>query len=237
MNYVFILLGIIIVFLLFYILYNYLSPSKSKITETNYLKNGVKSVPFTNLDKPSSNKYSIEIWVYVNDLSHATDSTSTNLTKNNIGLSNPGNPKGCIFEVSGGGNSIYHLDLFKNKDLCFFTNNSTVPSITVTDFPLQKWCYVVISVDNTLVDMYLDGKLIQSVKGSGRTSTIPTPDSIIYFGKGDIFIAGMNRIATTTDTNTVFTNYMKGNTYRLSTYSVSLDFMKDDDLAKKITLV
>ena len=238
MNYGIIILGILVVFLVFYIIYNYLIPSKSKIAETNYLKNGVKSVPFTNLDKPSSPKYSIEIWIYVNDLSNATDSISQTLTQQNIGLiKNPGNKSGCVFEVSGASNSIYHLDFFQNKNLCFFTNNSIIPSITISDFPLQKWCYVVISVDNTLVDMYLDGKLIQSVKENGTSTTFPTPDSMISFGTGNIFIAGMNRTATTTDTNTVFTNYMKGNSYRLSNYSVSLDFTKDDILAKKITLI
>jgi hypothetical protein len=33
----------------------------------------------------------------------------------------------------------------------------------ITDnFPLQKWVYIIISVDNQYVDAYLDGKLIQS---------------------------------------------------------------------------
>jgi hypothetical protein len=43
--------------------------------------------------------------------------------------------------------------------------NNANPVIKVTEnFPIQKWVYVVISVDSQIADCYLDGKLIKSTK-------------------------------------------------------------------------
>jgi len=224
MNYLFIVLGIVAVIILYFI-YSYLFPSKSKVSTKNYLANGVQNVSFEKLENPSSAKYSIEVWIYANNLSGAYSSVSTS----NGGVSN--NPNGCIFEVSGK----YSLNLYKDSSLAFFNNNEN--PVTVPNFPLQRWVYVVISVDNTLVDIYLDGKLIRSVKMSAPTN-LPKMDSNFTFGKGDIYIAGMNRTASTTDSNTVFKNYMQGNAgLKLPGYTISLDFLKNSKLAKNIPVM
>jgi hypothetical protein len=229
MNYLFILLGIGGVIFL-YLIYSFLFPSKSKVASKNYLANGVQQVAFTKLENPSSAKYSIEVWIYANNLSNANSDVSQS-----GGVS--GNPYGCIFEVSGS-SSIYHLDLFADTTLAFYNNGTAQnPAITIPNFPLQRWVYVVISVDNTLVDAYLDGKLIRSMKTT-NTGSLPDMNSNINFGKGDMYIAGMNRIASTTDTNTVFKNYMQGNAgLKLPGYSVSLDFLKNSSVAKNIPIM
>jgi hypothetical protein len=87
--------------------------------------------------------------------------------------------------------------------------------------------------------MYLDGKLIRSVKlAQGFTPSTPNVDSRFEFGNGDIYIAGMNRTPTTTDSNTVFKNYMQGNAgFKLPGYSVSLDFLKNSAVSKNIPIM
>jgi hypothetical protein len=70
MNYLFIFLGVIVVVLL-YALYNYMFPSKTAVTNANYLANGVKEVSFTNLENPTSAKYSIDLWIYANNVKDA----------------------------------------------------------------------------------------------------------------------------------------------------------------------
>ena len=225
MNYLFIILGIVGVIFLYFV-YTFLFPSKSKVANKNYLANGVKDVSFEKLENPSSAKYSLEVWVYANNLNGeniAATSASTG------GISN--NKRGCIFEVPG----VYHLDLCKDTSLAFAFKDSA--KITVPNFPLQRWVYVVISVDNKLVDLYLDGKLIRSIK---TNETIPSPkmDSSFQFGGGDIYIAGMNRTATTTDSNTVFKNYMQGNAgLKLPGYSISLDFLKNSAVSHNIPIM
>ena len=235
MNYLFIILGIVVVIILYFV-YSYLFPSKNKVANKNYLANGVKDVSFEKLENPSSEKYSLEVWIYANNL-NGTD-TATRSTDG--AFTAPGgisaNVSGCIFQVMTGTSSCYNLDLFNDATLAFY-NSGTTPVVTVPNFPLQRWVYVVISVDNKLVDIYLDGKLIRSVKSSS-TITAPTAQSIFKFGTGDIYIAGMNRTATVTDSNTVFKNYMQGNAgLKLPGYSISLDFLKNSSVAQNIPIM
>jgi len=226
MNYLFIILGIVAVIFLYFI-YSFLFPSKSKVANKNYLANGVQDVSFEKLENPSSAKYSLEVWIYANSLS---DGGETSTSAGGISA----NKKSCIFEVTGA----YHLDLFKDTTLAFNnTSTATSPVITVPNFPLQRWVYLVISVDNTLVDLYLDGKLIRSIKTNAATA-LPQITSTFKFGSGDIYIAGMNRTATTTDSNTVFKNYMQGNAgLKLPGYNISLDFLKNSAVAQNIPIM
>ena len=204
-------------------------PSKTAVSNANYLLNGVKQVPFTNLENPTSTKYSIELWIYANDVKNA--SASHNLA----GISD--NPNGCIFEVKTNTNSIYHLDLFNNADLCFYNTGTNTPTVIINNFPLQKWCYVIISVNKNLVDMYLDGKLIKSIK-TPNTGSFPREESAIHFGSGNTYISGMNRIAHTTDMNTALKNYLNGNAgLKLTNYGISLSLFKDNKEQKQIDLV
>jgi len=226
MNYLFILLGIIILLIL-YAIYNYAFPSKTAVSNANYLLNGVKQVPFTNLENPVSTKYSIEVWIYANDVKNASASHATS------GID--GNASGCIFEVKTGSDNVYHLDLFSNADLCFY-NNTNTPTIVINNFPLQKWCHVIISVNKNLIDMYLDGKLLKSIK-TRNTSSFPKEESVINFGRGNIFISGMNRTITTTDMNTALNKYLSGNAgLKWTNYGVSLSLFKDNKEQKNFNL-
>jgi len=226
MNYLFILLGIFVVVML-YLLYTFLFPSKSKVANKNYLAKGVQNVAFEKLENPSSQKYSIDLWVFVNTLNGMKPDSSVSAGKTD-------NPNGCIFEVP----NTYHLDLFEDATLAFYNNGNAInPAIVLPNFPLQRWVYIVISVDNSLIDLYLDGKLVRSMK-TNYDGKIPSADSFFTFGNGDIYIAGMNRIPNSSNTNTVFKNYMQGNAgLKAPVYSVSLDFLKNSQVSKNISIM
>jgi len=51
-------------------------------------------------------------------------------------------------------NGAWFSDPINNGSAILITNN----------YPIQKWCYIVISVDNNFIDCYLDGKLVLSQK-------------------------------------------------------------------------
>ena len=227
MNFVFIILGVIILLLL-YAVYLFVFPSKTAVTNANYLLNGVKQVPFTDLENPTSTKYSIELWIYANDVKQASASHAVS------GITS--NKSGCIFEVQTNTNSIYHLDLFNNADLCFYNTGTNTPTIIINNFPLQKWCHVVISVNKNLVDMYLDGKLIKSIK-TRNSGSFPISESMIHFGNGNIYISGMNRTITTTDMNTALNKYLNGNAgLKLTNYGVSLSLFKQNKEQKRFDI-
>jgi hypothetical protein len=47
-----------------------------------------------------------------------------------------------------------------------------VSTIVTQNFPLQKWVYIITSLDNQFLDVYLDGKLVKSARLSDVTGSV-----------------------------------------------------------------
>ena len=114
---------------------------------------------------------------------------------------------------------------------------STKINIT-NNFPLQKWVYLVISIDNTVADCYLDGKLIKSVK---ITQVAPDKTADVKFGLGvDAYIAQFQRWTNPLDPQSVWKAYAAGSGSSLagtdSNYNVALSVLKDNVITSKLTL-
>lgn len=206
MNYTFVVLGVILVVVL-YILYKVFTEKKTELA--TYRKLG-GSVNFSDLKNPGSGSYYISIWLYVpNKLS--TDTV------------------------------IYKIDtdtLVLNLDN---TNTLTVKSkvgistneFTITDsFPLQRWTCVIVSVGGGVIDAYLDGKMVKSVK---NVPTNPSASSTLTEGdqtNGTIYIAKFERIPKVIDAQTAYEIYMAGNggnglVQFLKRFGISLTLTKD----------
>jgi hypothetical protein len=91
------------------------------------------------------------------------------------------------------------------------------PSVMTTNFPVQKWTHVIISIqNNSLVDLFINGKLIQSARYINDGSTLNSlskllPSETLLFGKQlDATIKKMYITPKATDTNTAWNNYLKG---------------------------
>jgi hypothetical protein len=98
---------------------------------------------------------------------------------------------------------------------------ATPQKILVTNnFPIQAWTYVVISVDNQIVDAYINGKFVLSSKMPNMpvvsTSDIAMGDS----GLPDIFLMGLTRWDYPMDPQTVWTTYLKGNGQSSSNFNM-----------------
>ena len=214
---------VIIIFMIYLGVARYFAP-KSTVNKKSYLATGVPNVPLKDLPSLGASKYSFELWVYVNHIDAAGDSNNASI----YGSSNPG---GNIFTIP----ECLSLDVYKDGSAKLFAGNNI---ISITDkFPLQRWEYIVINVDNNLVEIYLDGKLLRSMKSK---SPIPTPnvDSVLSFGKGDIYIAKLNRHLYTINQTTAFNNYLGGNNgIRLTNYTVSFDFLKNSKPAYNYQLL
>ena len=207
---------IIIVVMLYLGLAYYFTPA-STITKKVYLANGVKDVALTDLPSIGAAKYSYEFWIYVNHSPPAGD---------------------VVFRITDNKSQ-------ETSSIRFITYGNSArlsvgnTNIEITDkFPLQRWQYVIINVDNNLVELYLDGKLFRSVK---TPQPIPTPNvnSILEFGRGaDIYISAFNRNLYTIDQTTAFKNYLNGNNgFRLSNFGVSFDLLKNSDVAYNYSLL
>jgi hypothetical protein len=139
MNTTIIILGVIIVILI-YVLYKYFTNVTSTLQAQANLNNQIPSI--TSLTNATATRYAYGIWIYINTWNAQVPHTI---------FSRAGNVK-LYLEQSA---PILYCDITMSDD--------TRQKMTITDnFPLQKWTHIIVSVDNQYVDVYLDGKLIQS---------------------------------------------------------------------------
>lgn len=217
MNYTLIILGIILILVL-YILYRFITDRSTMVSSKVYLKDKPSDIKFKdNMPNPTSSRYTYSLWIYVKTLEAKTDIISVDKD------STP--PK-------------FKLYLETSGTLKFDIDTKTGNIIT-SNFPLQRWVCVRISVDNNIVDTYIDGKLVKS-QDMG-TINHPDDNSIFSYGEGDIYLAEVERPASPTDPQTAWDSYMAGNggSYignMFSSYGASLILSKDDIDTKKFVL-
>ena len=228
MNYTLIILGIILILVL-YVLYRFIYDRQTTINEMEYLKDGVSDVKFENLANPGSVRYTYSIWVYAqqadaNDIFYIHDSDTAGTTgayRFKLHVTTAGELKYTISHKPD--------TAVEDKDY-----------IITSNFPFQKWVCVAISVDNNIIDSYLDGKLVKSqqIKDiQGPTSK----NSTIKHGKGDMYIAKFERLDTPIDPQTAWNMYMAGNggsyiSNAFASYGANLILTKDQVDTKKFIL-
>lgn len=199
------LIFIAFVILLLYILFNVVY-SSTPLIQQNYLGTGLVPIPMNKIKDYQLKTYYYEIWIYVNSLDKAASNTSGTIP---VGSANK---MGNIFYVD----NMISLDLYKNTSMyvnVYDSDNTGYVNHNVTQaLPLQKWQQVMISVQNYLIDFYLNGKLIKSVESSSSKGVpIPKENSTINFGSSDVYIAKFNRVSSTLNTTMAWNKYMEGN--------------------------
>jgi len=145
------------------------------------------------------------------------------------------------------------------------SDGTTIQTITITNnFFIQKWVHVVISVDNTFFDCYLDGKLVVSQKlYTNSTNTTPvltpkTPGDIsvpILLGQNstpfstskpsasfDAYVTKFIRWTEPVNPQTVWDTYMKGNGNswgifpNISSYNADISILKNNAEVSKFKI-
>jgi hypothetical protein len=162
------------------------------------------SIELSKLRNFQSKSYAYEIWIYVNDVSKTLTYTSTTPVK-------PTTSDGIKSNIFNVGDCL-SLDVFNKGQLrvsTYGSSSSYDKSYEVTqNLELQRWQQVIIGVTNSLLDIYLNGKLINSINTSVAT---PKNSAKISFGMPDAYIAKFNRLDGAMDTNKAWKRYMEGN--------------------------
>jgi len=227
-----IILGIVII-LLIYVLYKYFSNSSSSLGALMDLSTTSSSVPLITKDKvvsSTSARFSYGIWVYINtwdssqtkNIFYRNKSTTGNITTYDIRL---------------------YLDPNSPTLYCDFYTQQTSPgteTVAITsNFPIQKWVYIIVSVDSKLVDTYIDGKLITSQE----LKALPyVSDTDIFVGNFKAYAAQFQRWTSPMDPQTAWKNYMSGNggsalTKMFNSYGIDISFKKDNVEQNKFKLL
>jgi len=133
-----------------YFIYIYLIATNSTVVTSVYLKSSTPTIiDAKTLTSPNAANSAFGIWIYVN---------SWNTTNKKV-----------VFKTSGNEVSLY-FDPTTPSLKCdvqsgCVANQKQTETITITNnFPLQKWTYVVVSLNGAFIDAFLDGKLIASHK-------------------------------------------------------------------------
>lgn len=237
MNYIIIFLGVVLIMVIFYYIYkSYLSDATKldKLTNLNY------SVPVLQVkDKPQNVNVSYGIWLYVNTWS------TTNIKYIFYRT-------GDVYLYLDKSTATLYCDVAINQptgsssDYVSTTTVVGAPTgvqhITVTNnFPMQKWVYIIVSNDGKgFTDIYLDGKLVKSIRLAASRPTLPDNDVGIYVGNSstglayyDAYITKFQRYTYTMDPQTAWNTYVQGNgmsglSNMFSNYGVAVSLYKDN---------
>jgi len=195
MNTVAIILGIIII-ILFFILYRYFTTTATLLTSSKLINLNVdqRSNAITKIDYPTNNQFAYGIWIYVNSWEEGKHKTIFFHEK--------------VLAVVLGDNSPTLSVIVAGK-------SDVLPPFQITDnFPLQKWVFIIVSMDTSFLDVYLDGKLIKSSKITNLLQ--PPKDPSIILGNPtspffDAYVTCFYRWTVPMDPGTAWDYYMKGN--------------------------
>jgi Concanavalin A-like lectin/glucanases superfamily len=228
-----IILGIIIVVLI-YVLYKYFTTSTATLGSLVDLSKTNSGTPFTkkeDLKDPTTTRYSYGLWLYIDTWDTTSDKTI--FYRKSSAVPTP------LYDIK------LYLDTSSPTLRCSFYTTTTDSSktetiIITTNFPIQKWVYITVSVDNNIIDCYIDGKLVtsQQLKGNLQSQT----NSDIYVGNFNAHLAKFQRTNAPTDPQTVWSNYSAGNggnslKKMFSSYGVDVSFKKDNIEQQKFSII
>lgn len=192
--------------ILLFVYYFYYVPASHyyAYTPIKYNTLPVEMISSSALSKPASPQYAIAAWIYV--YSWNTDDYKILITKTKFSTS-----QNTFQQINSSYDFCVYLDTIQPNLICRFNSMTPAPIQPITlmkNVPLQKWTYILFSVDSQVIDAYINGKLAVSHKMEGMPQTT---DSGIIFGNGvfhDIQINNFQRWDTSLTPQKVWDNYV-----------------------------
>lgn len=231
------ILLLVIIIVLAYLIYRYYTSSTTTLTASIYLNStdanaATKSlIPAEKVANPKAANFSISYWIYVN-------SWNSNSKKYVFSCSPPGNYLTMYFDEN-------KPTLYAAITTGCKTHVPSTETIKVTDsFPLQKWVYVILSVNSNFVDMYLDGRLINSyrMQNSDLYLTCSSDKWGIQMGSSfDAYVYNFVRDVKEMTPQTAMSNYYStapkaNNSSIFGNYNMNIDILKDGTVSSSLNV-
>lgn len=210
MNPIYIVLGVIIFVLIAYFVYTKMFATVNTLASGQINLKTTKApspVLASSLTNPNSTRFTYGIWIYVN--SWDTTIPKVIFSRYNdlvLYLDKTAAVLNCNITP------VYNTPPVTDA-LIDYKTTSTTPSggtnINITNnFPIQKWVFVTIVVDNQIADFYLDGKMVKSL---AIPQVQPNTTANIYYGFGfDAVIMNFQRWSYPLDPQSVYNAYASG---------------------------
>lgn len=232
------ILLVVVVIVLIYIIYLYMTKKNVVLASTVYLNDKTaKTIENDKITSPKSANFALGFWLYVN-------SWNTNGIKQVFSYSygsgtNVSVPLSVSFDTT---KPILKAEI---KTGCSGETTATTEKIIIANnFPLQKWVYVVISVNGNYIDCYLDGKIITSyqIKNQSLYITCISDPKLLSINMGtgfDAYVYNFQRYTQEmTPSNAMSTYYSTAPAQKdsgfLAGYGMTIQVTKDGAVDKSL---
>jgi len=173
-----IIIGVVIVVIILYLIWTFFFTSV-KVLMSFQNASTLNCISGKEVSQSGLNNYSFSVWTYISDWSgnHGKSKNIISIQKSIVG-SGPT----TLFQLS--------LDANKNdlhiyvKDASSSQNINPIATCGVTNFPVQAWVNISISVYNRAVDVYIDGKLVRTCSLNNVAEPIDAGSTIYIGGVG-----------------------------------------------------
>ena len=237
------IIGGVIVVIILYIIYGYF------FTTTQVLMSFQKAdtqtvVKGNSVAESGRNVYSFSLWTYIDDWGQ-----NYGQVKNILEVSNG-------VQRFGDESKVFQLAFDKTRnDLLIYVSGvnspvSDIPTCSITNFPLQSWVNIGVSVYGRAVDVYIDGKLVKTCSLDNVAALINKSDTIFIGGSHtgaspgfSGFIASVVYTPYQISPQDAWNNYSSGYTNSsfglgnlFQRYKMQVAFLKDNSVISSVTI-
>ena len=240
MNPLVIVLGVILVIIIAMTLFSSFFSGSSTLVDNKNLMDGLEAIAADKLPASTSRTYGV--WVYMN----AWDGTKNKMIFGRekdivLFLDKTSAKLKCMINPTAANIDTATEPKRANGGT---TSADALAIVDITnDFPIQKWVFVTIVIDSgsNVVDYYLDGKLVKSVKVDS-SDVGPNQDAGLKFGSGhDTYITKFKRTTKAVGPQDVWNMYASGNpgssvASAMGNYNVNMSILKDNAVSSSFSL-
>ena len=226
MNYLAIGLIIIIIVIIYYVYY-YLT--NTSLTSGLQELNKPLTVTYDKLINPNSLTYSYQAWIYLS-------SPTANSTK--------------IFHRGSSDSSYSEFEVdISGQILTLKAGTGSVAPTQImtitTNFPIQKWTYLVVNVSNlSTFEAYINGKLAKTVNVSTPSLDPTSKTSSLYIGNTTFsgsYVTKFIRLPKVLDAKTIWETYLSGNGLSsflatLMPYGLNMSISNGEDVVRVVNM-
>tara|TARA_Y100000389_G_scaffold110197_1_gene107309 strand:+ start:2178 stop:2897 length:720 start_codon:yes stop_codon:yes gene_type:complete len=222
-----------VILIIIYLVWNYIfsdPTSKNLITMIDGQK--TKRIKYGDLPgNKGSNDFAYSFWIYINDWNHAYNEKKIIIERKK------GNHKGPLIYLGEHKNDL-HVNITSHSALG--GQGSPPPNeeiITLENIPVQKFTHIVVTVNNSAVDMYLDGKLVKThiLNNVSTVDEVAEADIVVNKGNGfSGYLAKLKYVSRTLNPREVYEIYKEGYGAGLfggliNRYKLKFAFLKDNN--------
>lgn len=221
MDFVLIIVLFVVVVAL-YLLYKYFANQPLTTGLVKLDGNSSTTTPYDKLENPGAGTFYYEMWLFISS----------------------GSP--IIFYRGSAATPDMQLKIDNGvlKIQAYNGTTSTDTIMALNRFPYQKWMYVVINVVNKkTVELYINGKLVQTVQTVFDIRTTKTSSLTVGVGPAEnSYVTRFFRKPKILSADDVWGNYLKGNgvssaASNLIKYNMNVSITKGDELVRELKLI